>query len=100
MICGIVKRTQDRDHWNRGPVAPSAEIEILRPLQRIETLREGTRMSSPFSIFRRNQRILMVITTGLAMISFVLLGAVSDPRDLPTPLVVIFLAAMAGGLAG
>lgn len=55
-------------------------------------------MSSPFSLFRRHQRILMVVTTGLAMISFVLLGAISDPRDMPMPLVVIFLAAMLGGI--
>ncbi|TWT50026.1 hypothetical protein KOR42_37100 [Thalassoglobus neptunius] len=55
-------------------------------------------MSSPFSIFRRNQRILMVVTTGLAMISFVLLGAISDPREIPTPLIVVFLAAIAGGI--
>lgn len=42
----------------------------------------------------------MVVTTGLAMISFVLLGAVSDPRDMPMPLVIIFLAAMVGGIFG
>lgn len=41
----------------------------------------------------------MVIVTGLAMISFVLLGAISDPRDIPTTLVIITLAAMAGGVA-
>ncbi|WP_437228681.1 hypothetical protein SH661x_001023 [Planctomicrobium sp. SH661] len=56
-------------------------------------------MSSPFTIFRRHQRVMMVVITGLSMISFVLLGAVQDPRQLPTPLVVIFLAAMAGGVA-
>lgn len=55
-------------------------------------------MSSPFSLFRRHQRILMVVTTGLAMISFVLLGAMTDPRDMPMPLVILFLAAMVGGM--
>ena len=33
------------------------------------------------------------------MISFVLLGAVSDPRNVPTTLIILFLAAMAGGIA-
>ncbi len=55
-------------------------------------------MSSPFSLFRRHQRVLMVVTTGLAMISFVLLGAIQDPRDMPMPLVVVFLAAIVGGI--
>jgi len=56
-------------------------------------------MSSPFLLFRRHQRILMVVITGLSMISFVLLGAVQDPRQLPAPLVIIFMAALAGGIA-
>jgi hypothetical protein len=56
-------------------------------------------MSSPFTIFRRHQRVLMVVITGLAMISFVLLGAVQDPRELPTPLIVLFLASLVGGIA-
>jgi hypothetical protein len=56
-------------------------------------------MSSPFTIFRRHERILMVVITGLSMISFVLLGAVQDPRNIPTPLIVIFIAAVGGGLA-
>ena len=56
-------------------------------------------MSSPFSIFRKHQRVLTVVLTGLAMISFVLLGAINDPQNIPTTLVVIFLAAMVGGIA-
>ncbi|MCA8999981.1 MAG: hypothetical protein KDA80_23495 [Planctomycetaceae bacterium] len=56
-------------------------------------------MSSPFAIFRKHQRVLMVVVTGFAMISFVLLGAVQDPRQMPTTLVILFLAAMAGGIA-
>lgn len=54
-------------------------------------------MSSPFSIFRRHQRLSMVVLTGLAMISFVLLGAINDPRDIPTPLVVVFFGCLVGG---
>lgn len=56
-------------------------------------------MSSPFSVFRRHQRLLTVILTGLAMISFVLLGAIDDPRNTPTILIVLFIAALAGGVA-
>ena len=40
----------------------------------------------------------MIVATGLAMISFVFLGAVNNPQDLPAPLVVILLAAMIGGI--
>lgn len=56
-------------------------------------------MSSPFTLFRRHEKILMVVVTGLSMISFVLLGAVNDPRNVPTPLAILFLAALAGGVA-
>lgn len=56
-------------------------------------------MSSPFVIFRRHQRGLMVIVTGLSMISFVLLGAVQDPTQLPLPLIILFVAAIVGGVA-
>lgn len=56
-------------------------------------------MSSPFVIFRRHQRVLMVVITGLSMISFVLLGAVQDPTHLPVPLIVLFVAALVGGVA-
>lgn len=57
-------------------------------------------MASSLKIFRKNQRVLMVITTGLAMISFVLLGAVQTrPSEMPTLLVVLALAAMVGGAA-
>jgi len=56
-------------------------------------------MSSPFTIFRKHQRVMMVVITGLSMISFVLLGAVQDPTQLPVPLIVIFMAALIGGVA-
>src|SRR5262245_1228267 len=57
-------------------------------------------MSSPFSIFRRHQRVLMVAVTVLAMISFVLVGAVSHAREMPPSLGVLFFAAVVGGIAG
>lgn len=56
-------------------------------------------MSSPFSIFRRHQKVLMVVITGLSMISFVLMGMVSDPRNLPLPMIVLFVACVIGGVA-
>ena len=55
-------------------------------------------MSSPFSLFRRNQRILMIVATGLSIISFVFLGAISDPREMPPLLIAILFAAMLGGV--
>lgn len=56
-------------------------------------------MSSPFEIFRRHEKILMVVATGLAMVSFVLLGAINDPRNLDPSLMVILLAALIGVVA-
>ncbi|WP_139228395.1 hypothetical protein [Planctomicrobium piriforme] len=41
---------------------------------------------------------MMVVITGVSMISFVLLGAVQDPQDIPAPLFVLFLAAVLGGV--
>jgi hypothetical protein len=35
-------------------------------------------MASPFNVFRKNQRIGMAVLTGLAMISFVVLGTIQD----------------------
>ena len=55
-------------------------------------------MSSPFSMFRRNQKTMMVVATALAMISFVLLPALMDTPDVPMPLMIIFFACMAGGV--
>ena len=55
-------------------------------------------MSSPFSIFRRNQRILMVVATALALISFVLLGAIPDPSNIDPVMVYLLFAIMAGGV--
>jgi hypothetical protein len=53
-------------------------------------------MSSPFDIFRRHQRIAMVIITGMAMISFVAFGLVDSFRQVPPVLMGVFLAAVFG----
>lgn len=53
-------------------------------------------MSSPFEVFRRHQ-FLTVILIGLAMLAFVLLGAVPDPRELSPVLLVITFAFIVGG---
>jgi hypothetical protein len=59
------------------------------------------RMAQSLKIFRKHDRVLKVILTGLAMISFVLLGATgsSSASDMPPILIVIALAAMVGGAA-
>ena len=46
-------------------------------------------MPSTLHTFRKHQKILMVMTTGLAMISFVILGAARSAHEMPAPLVVI-----------
>ncbi|MGE0375927.1 MAG: hypothetical protein AB7I48_15805 [Planctomycetaceae bacterium] len=53
-------------------------------------------MRSPFAIFRKHQKVLTVILTGLAMFAFVILGAVNDPSNMPTGLIVIFVACVLG----
>jgi len=56
-------------------------------------------MQSPFEIFRKHQKMLTVILTGLAMFAFVILGAVPDPSNMPPALTAIFLAGVLGGMA-
>lgn len=56
-------------------------------------------MSSPFAIFRKHQKLLTVILTGMAMFAFVILGAVPDPSNMPPALTVLFLAGALGGIA-
>ncbi len=57
-------------------------------------------MPSTLHAFRKHQKVLMVMATGVSMISFVVLGMVNTrPEDMPAPLVVIALAAMFGGAA-
>ncbi|MCA9043196.1 MAG: hypothetical protein KDA69_02690 [Planctomycetaceae bacterium] len=53
-------------------------------------------MSSPFALFRKYQRVAMVIITGMAMISFVALGMVNSPQEIPGPLMAVFLAMVVG----
>lgn len=53
-------------------------------------------MSSPFNLFRRHQRLAMVIITGMAMISFVAFGMIDSFRSVPAPLLAVFLAAVVG----
>ncbi len=55
-------------------------------------------MRSPFAIFRKHQKLMTVILTGLAMFAFVILGAVQDPANMPTGLIVIFVACTLGAI--
>ncbi len=55
-------------------------------------------MKSPFAIFRKHQKLMTVILTGLAMFAFVILGAVQDPANMPTGLIVIFVACTLGAI--
>ena len=54
--------------------------------------------ASPFEIFRRHQ-ILTVVLIGLAMLSFVIFGAVQDPGNIPAGLWIFALAFIVGGVA-
>lgn len=59
-------------------------------------------MSSPFSLFRKHQGILMVVLIGLAMLSFVVLGMVQQASDfskMPPVAIIAFLGVAAGALA-
>jgi hypothetical protein len=56
-------------------------------------------MQSPFEIFRKHQKMLTVVLTGLAMFAFVILGAVPDPSAMPPLLGAIFIGGVVGGLA-
>ena len=38
-------------------------------------------MASPFSLFRRHQKVLMVVLTGLAMFAFIVMDALSRMED-------------------
>jgi len=55
---------------------------------------------SPFAIFRRNQRQLMVVLTGLAMFAFIFLdSATQSSGELPRSLLIVLVAmACAGGM--
>ncbi|MBX3439394.1 MAG: SurA N-terminal domain-containing protein, partial [Planctomycetaceae bacterium] len=55
-------------------------------------------MNSPFAIFRKHQKMLTVILTGLAMFAFVILGAVNDPSHMPPALTIVIIACVFGGI--
>lgn len=56
-------------------------------------------MKSPFAIFRKHQKVLMVVLTGLAMFAFVILGSAS-PRSgqLPPSLILLTLVCVCAGV--
>lgn len=59
-------------------------------------------MSSPFSVFRKHQKVLLVVLVGLSMLSFVIFDAiqnVSNMGDMPPQLMVLTLAALVGAVA-
>lgn len=59
-------------------------------------------MSSPFAVFRKHQKILLVILVGLSMLSFVIFDAiqnVSSMGEMPPQLIVLTLAALVGAVA-
>ena len=59
-------------------------------------------MSSPFSIFRKHQKILLVVLIGLAMLSFVIFGTISqasDVQNMPPMLMVAIAASLVAAVA-
>lgn len=59
-------------------------------------------MSSPFAVFRKHQKILLVVLVGLSMLSFVIFDAiqnVSSMGEMPPQLIVLTLAALVGAVA-
>ncbi|MFN0197181.1 MAG: hypothetical protein ACKVT0_10565 [Planctomycetaceae bacterium] len=45
-------------------------------------------MSSPFNIFRKHQKILMVVFTGLAMFSFIFLDSLQSSQEAASPIII------------
>lgn len=59
-------------------------------------------MSSPFQVFRKHQKILLVVLVGLSMLSFVIFDTIQNIGDIsqmPPLLVVITLALLLGAVA-
>jgi hypothetical protein len=59
-------------------------------------------MSSPFAVFRKHQKIMLVVLVGLSMLSFVIFDAVQNVGDIgnmPPTLIVLALAALVGAVA-
>lgn len=54
-------------------------------------------MRSPFQVFRKHQKILIVVLTGLAMFAFVLLGSLRNVSSVPPSLSVVVGAVLLGG---
>jgi len=55
-------------------------------------------MQSPFQIFRKHQKVLIVVLTGLAMFAFILLDSIQNVSRLPPTLWVVIVALMVGGV--
>ncbi|MCA9115401.1 MAG: hypothetical protein KDA79_09960 [Planctomycetaceae bacterium] len=57
-------------------------------------------MPSPFQVFRRNQKTMMVVLTGLALFAFVLMDPLTQSSGgIPTSLLVVLLACALAGVA-
>ncbi|MBW3541555.1 MAG: hypothetical protein KY476_14905 [Planctomycetes bacterium] len=55
-------------------------------------------MASPFSIFRKHQKVMMVVLTGMAMFAFIILDTFAQTAAGGLPFgIVLLLAAIAGG---
>lgn len=55
-------------------------------------------MKSPFAIFRKHQKVLMVVLTGMAMFAFVLLGGPFRGGQLPRSLIVLLVTGLVAGI--
>ena len=55
-------------------------------------------MSSPFRLFRRHQKVMMVVLVGLSMLAFVVCSSIPDPTNIPGPLMVALLALAIGSI--
>lgn len=55
-------------------------------------------MKSPFEVFRKHQKVLMVILIGMAMFAFIFLDTVMGMNQIPRSLLVLMLAGVVAGL--
>ncbi|GAB4143105.1 MAG: hypothetical protein Tsb009_13950 [Planctomycetaceae bacterium] len=53
-------------------------------------------MRSPFEVFRKNQKILMVVLIGLSMFAFIILDSLTQLSEVPKSLMVLLLAMLLG----
>jgi hypothetical protein len=56
-------------------------------------------MQSPFDFFRKNQKLMMVSTIGLAMFGFVVAPAITDPSNMSPFMGALFIACSIGAVA-